>query len=55
MHERVNQGAVNETANDGAANQEGKIAAGQIVDRSRTEGDDEVQDDTQRGRFLLPR
>ena len=32
MHEQVNQGAVNEAAKDGAADQECESAAGQIVE-----------------------
>lgn len=51
VHECVNQGTVNEAAYDGAANQEGEFAAGQIVDRRCTESDEEMQDDAQRGRL----
>src|ERR1700730_15895904 len=41
-------GAISEAAKDGVTDQNRESAAGQIVDRCRAEGDDEMQDDSQR-------
>jgi hypothetical protein len=49
MHEQVNQCSVNESAKDGAAEQKCEVAAGQVLNRCRSEGDDEMQNDSQRG------
>src|SRR6266536_5836913 len=54
MHEHVYQGAVNEAAKNCATDQKCELAAGQIVDRCRTERDDEVQDDSQHGGLRAP-
>src|ERR1700687_2050083 len=51
MQEQVNQRAINESANDGATDQKCKLAAGQIVDRSRAQCDHEMQDDAKRSRL----
>src|SRR5260370_1601115 len=48
MHEQVNEGAISEAAKDGVTDQNCESATGQIVDRCRAEGDDEMQDDSQR-------
>lgn len=43
MHEQVHQRSIDEAAEDGVIEEEPHSSAGQIVDRRRTEGDDEMK------------
>ncbi len=47
VHEGVDQSAVNESAENGAADHECQLSAGEIVDGRRAEGDDKVKEDSE--------
>jgi hypothetical protein len=49
MNGQVHEGAVSEAAKNGSANQECEFAAGEIIDRCRTERDNEMQDHSRGG------
>ena len=50
MHEQVNQRAINHPTKNGASEQQWKFSAGKIVDRSRSQRDDKMQDEPERDR-----
>lgn len=49
MHEEVHERAEDHSSKDGVVGQEGELAAGQVVDRGGSDGDDEMEKDAEDG------
>lgn|SRR5580704_4040674 len=49
MHEEVHERPEDHSSKDGVSCQEGELAAGQVVDRGGSDGDDEMEKDAEDG------